>query len=84
MKNRRSAVITERTTKLFINGMGKDTTVAKNVIKHSIPRALGEELPPTLVVMHPPVHTPNRGGIVPIKIKYTYIWFVLTSNAFRA
>lgn len=53
-----------------MNGIGNETTVEKNAVRHKIPRAIGDEHPPTLVVMQPPSKAPNEGAIDAVIAKH--------------
>ena len=49
-KKRRRAVRERKAPSEFTKGSGRETTVKKKLAKHKIPRACGDDPPPTLVV----------------------------------
>lgn len=53
-KNKSKVIINIKGPNLWIKGIGKATTVVKNAARHNIPRACGDDDPPTLVVMYAP------------------------------
>lgn len=56
-------------TKLDIKGIGKDTTVLKKAERHRIPKAWGDEEPPTLFVTNALIKAPETGARMIINVK---------------
>lgn len=60
--------------------MGKATTVPQKAARHNIPKACGDEDPPTFLVIYAPNKAPREGPVV-ITIEYhKYIFSGATSS----